>query len=121
MIPFQAACGDNPEKLFGGQGFRLSVDPDSQMAVFFADAEGKDLLQIEEAAGNILPLFVVNWFDVAPVVLHFLDFQVRIPSVFRPKTISSILFPTIIVDPRIICHLVDTMSAFVSSFLGPMK
>jgi hypothetical protein len=91
------------------------------MAVFFADAERNDLLQVQEVADDIFPLFVVNWFDVAPVVLHFLDFQVRIPSVFRPKTISSILFPTIIVDPRIICHLVDTMSAFVSSFLGPMK
>ena len=78
MVPFQAACGDDPEELFGSQGFCLSVDPESQMAVFFADAERKDLLQVEEAAGDILPLFVVNRFDVAPVVLRLFNFPVRI-------------------------------------------
>ena len=48
------------------------------MAVFFADAERKDLLQVEEAAGDVLPLFVVDRFDVAPVVLRLFDFPVRI-------------------------------------------
>ena len=47
------------------------------MAVLFADAERKDLLQVQEAAGDVLPLFVVNWFDVAPVVLRFFDFPDR--------------------------------------------
>jgi hypothetical protein len=77
MVPFRAACGNDPGELFGGQGFRLPVDPESQMAVFFADAERKDLLQMEEAADDVLPLFVVNRFDVAPVVLHLLDGSVR--------------------------------------------
>jgi hypothetical protein len=48
------------------------------VAVFFADAEGKDLLQIEEAAGDILPLCVVNWFDVAPVMLGLFNSSVWI-------------------------------------------
>jgi hypothetical protein len=48
------------------------------MAVFFADAEPKDPLQIKEAAGDILSLFVVNWFDIVPVVLRFFGFPVRI-------------------------------------------
>ena len=78
MVPFQTACGDDPEELFGSEGFRLSVDPESQMAVFFANAERKDLLQMEEAAGDVLPLFVVNRFDVVSVVLRFFDFPVRI-------------------------------------------
>ena len=78
MVPFQAACGDDPEKLLRSQGFRLSVDPECQMAVFFANAERKDLLQMQETADGVLPLVVVNRLDVAPVVLHFLDFPVRI-------------------------------------------
>ena len=78
MVSFQAACGDDPKKLFGSQGFHLPVDPESHMAVFFANAERKDLLQMEEAAGDVFPLFVVNWFDVAPVVLRLFDFLVRI-------------------------------------------
>jgi hypothetical protein len=78
MIAFQTACWDDPDGLFGSQGFRFSVDPESQVAVFFADAEGKDLLQVKEAAGDVFPLFVVNWFDVAPVVLRPFDFPVRI-------------------------------------------
>ena len=73
MVPFQAARWDDPEKLFGSQGFRLSVDPESQMAIFFANAERKDLFQMQETAGNILPLLVVDRFDVAPVVLRLLD------------------------------------------------
>ena len=76
MVPFQAACGDDPEELFGSQGFRLSIDPESQMAVLFADAECKDLFQVEEAADDILPLFVVNRFDVAPVILRFFNSSV---------------------------------------------
>jgi hypothetical protein len=78
VIPFKAACGDDPEELFGSQGFRFPVDPESQIAIFFAAAERKDLLQMQEAAGDILPLFVVNRFDVAPVVLRLFDFSVRI-------------------------------------------
>ena len=78
MIPFQAARWVHPEELLRGQGFRLSVDAESQVAVFFANAERKDLLQVEEAAGDIFPLFVVNRFDVVSVVLRFFDFPVRI-------------------------------------------
>jgi len=78
VVPFQAACGDDPEELFGSQGFGLSVDAEGQMAVLFADAERKDLLQIEEATGDILPLFVVNRCYVAPVKLSFLESSVRI-------------------------------------------
>ena len=78
MIPFQAACWDDLEKLFGSQGFRLPVDPESQMAVFFADAERKDLLKVQEAAGDVFPLLVVNRFDVAPVILRRFDGSVRI-------------------------------------------
>jgi hypothetical protein len=78
VVPFRAACWDDPEKLFGSQGFRLPVDPESQIAVFFADAERKDLRQMEEAGDDILPLFVVNRFDVAPVVLRFFEFLIRI-------------------------------------------
>ena len=74
MIPFQAACWDNPEKLFGGKWFRLSADLERQMAVSLANAECKDLLQIEEAAGDVFPLLIVNRFDVAPVVLRFFRF-----------------------------------------------
>jgi hypothetical protein len=78
VVPFQAACWDDPQELFGGQGFCLPVDPESQVAVLFADAEPKDLLQTEEAAGDVLPLFVVNWFDVAPVMKRLFDFPVWI-------------------------------------------
>jgi len=78
VISFQTACWDDPEELFGSQGFGLSVDPKSQVAVLFADAERKYLLQIEEAADDILPLFVVNRFNVAPVMLRFFDFSVWI-------------------------------------------
>jgi len=78
VISFQTACADDPEELFGSQGLRLPVDPESQMAVLFADAERKDLLQMQETADGVLPLVVVNRLDVAPVVLHFLDFPVRI-------------------------------------------
>ena len=50
------------------------------MAVLFANAERKDLLQVQEAAGDIFPLFVVNWFDVAPMVLRLFDGSVRIKT-----------------------------------------
>jgi hypothetical protein len=76
VISLQAARWDDPEELFGSQGFRLPADPESQMAVFFANAERKDLLQAQEATGDILPLSVVNRFDVAPVVLRFFNFSV---------------------------------------------
>ena len=78
MVPFQAACWDDPEKLFGSQGFRLPVDPESQMAVLFADAEPKDLFEMQKAACDFLPFFVINRFDVAPMVLRFFDLSVRI-------------------------------------------
>ena len=78
VIAFQAAFGNDPEELFGSQGFGFSVDPDGQVAVFFADVERKDLLQVQEEADDIPSLFVVNWFDVAPVVLRFFEFSVRI-------------------------------------------
>jgi hypothetical protein len=78
MIPFQAACWDDPEELFGSQGFRLSVDPESQMAVLFADAKPKDLLQMEEAADDVFPLFVVNELDHASVMVRVFDCPVRI-------------------------------------------
>ena len=78
MVPSQAACWDDPEELFRGQGFRLSVDPESKMAVFFADTERIDLFQMEEAADDVLPLFVVDRFDVAPVVLRFFNSSVGI-------------------------------------------
>jgi hypothetical protein len=55
VIFFMAACGDDPEELFGRQGFRLSVDPESRVAVFFAIAERKDLLQRKEAAEEVFP------------------------------------------------------------------
>jgi len=66
MIAFQTACWDDPEELFGSEGFCLSVDAESQVVVFFANAEPKDLFEVQEAADDILPLFVVNRFDVAP-------------------------------------------------------
>ena len=78
MVSFQTSCWDDPEELFGSQGFGLSVNAESQVAVFFADAERKDLLQVEEAAGDILPLFVVNGLDHASMVLRFFDVPVRI-------------------------------------------
>ena len=78
VISFQAACWDDLEELFGGQGFRLPVDLESQVAVFFADAERKDLLKMQEATDDILPFFVVNGFDVAPVILRLFDFSVWI-------------------------------------------
>jgi hypothetical protein len=78
VVPFRAARGDDPEEMFGGQEFCLSVDPKGQVAVFFADAEPKDLLQMEEAADNVFPLFVVNRFDVAPAVLRLFNSSVWI-------------------------------------------
>jgi hypothetical protein len=78
MIAFQAAFWDDPEELFGSQGLRLSFDPECQVAVFFADVEPKDLLERQDVAGDILPLFVVNRFDVPPVVLRFLEGSVWI-------------------------------------------
>jgi hypothetical protein len=78
VVVFQAAGWDDPEELLRSQGFCLSVDPESHVAVLFADAERKDLLQIKEAAGDVLPLFVVNRFDVAPVILRFFDCPARI-------------------------------------------
>jgi hypothetical protein len=38
------------------------------MAVIFADAERKDLLQMKEAADDILPFLVVNGFDHASMM-----------------------------------------------------
>ena len=67
--------------LFGGllpQGFRLPVDPESQMTVFSVNSKTKDIFEVQEAAGDVLPFLVVNRFDVAPVVLRFLDGSVRI-------------------------------------------
>jgi len=78
VVPFQTACWDNPEKLFRSQGFRFPVDPESQTAVFFANAERKDLLQMQEAADDVLPLCAINQFDVSPVVLRFFDGPGRI-------------------------------------------
>jgi hypothetical protein len=78
MISFEAACRDDPEKLFGSQGFRLSGDPEGQMVVLFANSECKDLFKVKEATGDVFPLFVVNGFDVAPVVLRLFDFSVGI-------------------------------------------
>jgi hypothetical protein len=48
------------------------------MAVFFANTKGKDLLQAQEAAGDVFPLSVVDRFDVASVVLRFFEFSVWI-------------------------------------------
>ena len=78
MISFQTACADDPEELFGSQGLRLPVDPESQMAVLFADAERKDLLQMQEAADNVFPLLGVNRFDVASAMVSLFDFTVQI-------------------------------------------
>jgi hypothetical protein len=78
VLPFQTACWDDPEKLLWSQGFRLPVDPESQVVVVLTNAKDKDLLPMEEAAGDIFPLFGVNRFDVAPAVLGFFDFPVRI-------------------------------------------
>jgi len=96
VVPFQTACWDNPEKLFRSQGVRFPVDPESQMAVFFVNAEPKDLLQVQEAAGNIFPLFVVNRFDVALVVLRFFDFSVGIvKNDFSRRDTGEDLSPTV--------------------------
>ena len=62
----------------GVRGSVFPVDPESQVAVFFANTEPEDLLQIEEAADDVFPLFVVNRFDVAPVILRLFNFAVRI-------------------------------------------
>jgi hypothetical protein len=67
VISFQADCWDDPEKLFGSQGFRLSEDLESQVAVFFADAEPKDLLQIEGAAAAIVRRSNLNADGPRPV------------------------------------------------------
>ena len=56
VIPSQAAGWDDPEELIRSQGFRLSVDPKSQVAVFFADAERTNLLQAG-GGGRCLPTF----------------------------------------------------------------
>jgi len=76
MVRFQAACWDDPEKLFGSQGFRLPIDPESQVVVFFANAERKDLLQLEEATGDVLSFFVVHGLDHASVMVRLFDFPV---------------------------------------------
>jgi hypothetical protein len=78
MVAFQTACGDDPEKLFRSQGFCLSVDPECQVAVFFADAERKDILEVQKATGDVLPLFVANRCYVVSVILRFLEGSVRI-------------------------------------------
>jgi hypothetical protein len=78
VVPFQTPCGDDLEELFRSQGFGLPVDSESQVAVIFADAKRKDLLDAQEAMGDILPLLVVNRFDIAPVMLRFLNGSVRI-------------------------------------------
>jgi hypothetical protein len=78
VVPFQAACWDQPEELLRSQGFCLCVDPESQMAVLFADAERKDFLQTEEAADDVFSLFAVNRVDVAPAVLRLFELPVRI-------------------------------------------
>jgi hypothetical protein len=75
IIAFQTAWWDDLEKLFGSQGFGLSVDAESQMAVLFGNTECKDLFQVEEAADDVFPLFVVNGLDLASVM--------RASSIFR--------------------------------------
>jgi hypothetical protein len=61
---------DDPDEFFGSERFHLSVDPENQMAVFFAEAERKDLLQMEEAADDVFPLFVVHGLDNASVMVR---------------------------------------------------
>ena len=48
------------------------------MTVFSVNSKTKDIFEVQEAAGDVLPFLVVNRFDVAPVVLRFLDGSVRI-------------------------------------------
>jgi hypothetical protein len=50
VVPFQAARWDDPEKLLRSQGFRLPGDPESQVAVLFADAKTKDLFEMQKPA-----------------------------------------------------------------------
>ena len=69
MVSFQASRGDDPEELVRRQGFDLSVNPEGQVAVFFPDAEGKDLLKMQEALDDVFPLCIINGFDLAPLVL----------------------------------------------------
>jgi len=78
MISLQAACWDDPEELFRSQGLRLAVDLKSQVAVFFANTEAKDLLQMEEAADDVFPLFAVNGLEHASVMVRLFGFPVRI-------------------------------------------
>jgi hypothetical protein len=48
------------------------------MAIFIPEAERKDLLQVQEAAGDFPSLFAVNGFNVVSVILRLLDGSVRI-------------------------------------------
>jgi len=68
VVPFQAACWDDPEELLGSQGFCLPVDPESQVAVFFPNAERRNLLQLEEAADDIFPL-VLKMLNTGRILL----------------------------------------------------
>ena len=63
LISFQADGWDDPEEPFGGQEFRLSVDPESQMVVFFLNSEPKigklqvynmSVFRYQDAAGSAL-------------------------------------------------------------------
>ena len=76
MVRFQVARWVHPGELFGSQGFRFPVNPESQVAVFFANAERKDLLQLEEATGDVLSFFVVHGLDHASVMVRLFDFPV---------------------------------------------
>jgi hypothetical protein len=78
MIPFQAAHRDEPNELFRGEGFHFSVDPDGQVAVFLANAEAKDLLQVREPDYKVVPFFVVNGFYRTTLILGFFEFTVGV-------------------------------------------
>ena len=78
MIPFQAAHGNNPLELLRSQWFRPSVNRKGQMAVFPANAEAEDLLQVQEARRDLFPFFIVDGFHCTPLVLGLIEPAVRI-------------------------------------------
>ena len=77
MVPFQTACGDDPEELFGKQGFCLSVDLESEMAVVL-NADAKIFSRWRRRRAIPSHFLSSIGLYVAPVMLRLFGFPVRI-------------------------------------------
>src|SRR4030067_1146932 len=69
VVTLQFSLGQDPSKTLGCDVLKFSVDRGCQMTVFSGKAETEDLLQVHKATGDFLPLFMIDGFYQAALVL----------------------------------------------------